>query len=301
MEFQTKQIAGLEQTFAHIEKISTSLPIYKKVQLHTGMDGFNSPDSFGIYKDTGGDALGVVGSVFNPCNLQLFLDSLVKSSLECDCGLQLHEMKFNEYKGGSKIAFEVPYKSFQLKTKLVGDITDISLMFTTGFDGLTKMQLGFQTMRLVCSNGARRADKNSSIDISFKNTLNNQAKVLTWTNEINIILGRVNGHIEELNTFAGIEVTQTTINAYLSKVTGYDVSQYNELTTRKRNILDSINAAVAIEMGNTGTNLFSLVQGVTRYTTHDLGKGNPEGILFDNGAKLNEAAHFTALQMVMAN
>lgn len=36
---------------------------------------------------------------------------------------------------------------------------------------------------------------------------------------------------------------------------------------------------------------FSVLQGITRYTTHDLCNGNIEGLLFDNAAKINQRAH----------
>ena len=82
-------------------------------------------------------------------------------------------------------------------------------------------------------------------------------------------------------------MTQKDIDAFLTKLTGYDVKEYKDLTTRKRNILDSINAAIGIERANTGANMFSIVNGITRYTTHDLSKGSEESLYYDASAKMN--------------
>lgn len=50
-----------------------------KVQLHTGMEGFESPEAYGIYRKSGGKALGTTGRIFEPPNLNHFLDSVAKS------------------------------------------------------------------------------------------------------------------------------------------------------------------------------------------------------------------------------
>ena len=51
-------------------------------------------------------------------------------------------------------------------------------------------------------------------------------------------------------------------------------------------------------MQNTGANLFSLYNGITRYTTHDLAGGNIEDILYSNANKLNVMAMDTAMAMM---
>jgi hypothetical protein len=44
-------------------------------------------------------------------------------------------------------------------------------------------------------------------------------------------------------------------------------------------------------MDNTGQTAFSLLQGITRYTTHNLAKGSEEVLMYDHAAKLNKIAH----------
>jgi hypothetical protein len=93
-----------------------------------------------------------------------------------------------------------------------------------------------------------------------------------------------------LSKLAKKEVTQSQIDSILSKVIGYNQAEYKELTTRKRNILDRINQSVAIEQKDLGNNLYSLLQGITRYTSHDISEGLDD-TFFGNAAIINQKAH----------
>jgi hypothetical protein len=281
-----------------IENIRTTMIQPKKIQLHSGMEGFDSPEAFGMYRHTGGKPLGVVGKVFQPMDLNVLLDSIVLSVHECcDTKINMSKLTYNEYKGGSKIVFELPIsENKEIKNSpMVGDMVYSSLMVTTGFDGLTKTSVSFIAYRLWCANGAMRK---SAIDVSFKNTINNQAKVFYLCNELITCIKDVESYIEQLGIFVKKTVKQSEIDKYLTKVTGYNVKDYIDLTTRKRNILDRINESVAIEMENTGNNLFSLYNGITRYTTHELAKGEKEELLYSNANKINVSALEEAMIML---
>lgn len=285
----------IENSGSHIENLKTQVIKAKKIQLHTGLEGFNSPESFGIYRNTGGDALGVVGSQFQPCDLELFLDAIQLSVLESGMDLDLTKLEYTEYCNGAKVGFKLPYKNFEIKTPMVGDAIETNLEFRTGFDGKTKMSIGFYSWRLFCSNGAKNYKKD--VDLSLKNTINNQAKLMTFTNEIITAANEVENYVNLLNMSALKSIKQSDIDNFLTKLTGYSVKEYSELTTRKRNILDKINQAIEIERQNTGTSYFSLLQGITRYTTHELAKNDIDSILFSSANQMNETAH----QLVFAS
>jgi hypothetical protein len=285
MEFLEK----IEMSGSHIENLKKQVIKAKKIQLHPNISGFESPESFGIYRNTGGSPLGVVGSQFEPCNLELFLDAIQESVLTSGLDVDLTKLEYKEYLQGQKVGFKLPYKKFEIKTPMVGDILETSLDFRTGFDGKTKMSIGFYSLRLWCKNGAKNWKKD--VDLSLKNTLNNQAKIITFTNEVINAANMVENYTNLLNMAALKSITQKQIDAFLTKVTGYDVQEFKDLNTRKRNILDKINQSIAIEIQNTGANYFSLLQGITRYTTHELAKNDIDSILFASASKMNEDAH----------
>jgi len=279
----------LETQGSHIANLKSQVFNAKKIQLHTGLEGFNSPKSYGIYKHTGGDCLGVVGDVFEPTDLSLFLDAIENSVLASGIDVDLSKLTYNEYQKGSKVVFRLPLKKYEIQSPMVGDTLETALEFRTGFDGKTKMSLGFYALRLWCANGAKNWKKD--VDIAMKNTTNNQARLLTFTNEILKVVAETENYVNLLNTASLKAVTQKQIDSFITELTGYNVAQYSELTSRKRNIIDAINGAVAIEVQNTGANMFSLLQGVTRYTTHDIASGDMEKILYARANELNTTAH----------
>jgi hypothetical protein len=94
-----------QDNYANIAIIKANVIEPKKIQLHSGIEGFASPDVYGIYRNDGGEPLGVVGSRFEPANLHLFLDTIVSSVSDCGANLDLNTLTYNEYCGGSKVAF----------------------------------------------------------------------------------------------------------------------------------------------------------------------------------------------------
>lgn len=288
-------LSNITGQFANIEEIKSRVIQAKKIQLHPNIDGFNSPKSYGIYRHTGGEPLGVVGEVFEPMNLGLFVDAIADSVLSCGQNVDLSKLKYVEHKGGAKVCFELPIGEKKLKSGAkVGDIIEQKLQFKTGFDGLTKISLSVFTLRLWCSNGA--VSTKSDIALNFKNTVNNQAKALLFCDEIGKAISYSNDYVDQLNVLATRKITQAEIDAFMVKLTGFDVKTNKELSTKARNILNEINACIHTEVENTGMTAFSWLQGITRYTTHNLAKGNEEVLMYDHAAKLNKIAH----ELVMA-
>lgn len=285
-------LSHIESQMNHLETVKSQLFEVKKLQLHTGLEGFNSPESYATYKSTGGNALGTVGRVFEPINLHHLFDSLTSSLTECGDGIDPSTLKFTEFREGAKVQFEVSLGQKEIKgSPMVGDVLKQNIILRTGFDGLTKTSLSFSSYRLWCSNGAGNWQKD--IELALKNTVNNHVKVMMFCDEIMKVQGMANEYVQKLGELAAKKVSQSKLDAFLTKLTGYDVAQYKDLTTKRRNILDRINESVAIEAANTGMNEFSLLQGITRYTTHDLcgGDANHEDLYFANAAKLSNAAH----------
>lgn len=285
----------IDQEFNNIDVIRNRMIQPIKVQLHTGMEGFDSPEAFAVYRKSGGKPLGVVGRVFEPPNLNHFLDSIVKSVVECCPDYNLGDLKYTEYKDGSKVSFDLPSKDFEVKSKLIGDSYQTKIHFFTGFDGLTKSSISFSVLRLVCLNGAKSWQKD--LELSFKNTLGNAGKLEYFGNQIIQLRHNIDTYKESLNKLAEKTVTQKEIDTFMKSVLGYNQSEYKDLTTRKRNILDKINKSVAIEQRDLGTNLYSLLQGITRYTSHEV-VDSVDDTFFGNAAKLNLDAHHAAFSML---
>lgn len=282
----------IQNQMNHLEAVRNSLYEVKKLQLHTGLEGFNSPSAYATYKSSGGNALGVVGQVYEPIDLYLLMDSLTASFTDCGTQIKPETLSFREQREGARCQMEVNFQSLEIKgSPMKGDVVDQKLILRTGFDGLTKTSLSFHTKRLWCTNGAASWQKD--VELSLKNTVNNHIKLMMFCDEIMKVQGMASDYVDALGRIAANKVGQAQIDAFLTKLTGFDVSTYKDMTTKRRNILDRINESVAIEAQNTGWNEFSLLQGITRYTTHDLCGGDPysDALFYDNAAKISQTAH----------
>lgn len=281
-------LESIEKEYTRVEEIRKTLPEIKKIKLHTGLTGFDSPNVYGIFKNTGGNALGISKESYTPVNLQMLLDVLVESITSTGLDLNLNDLEYKEYKGGKKVTFSLPLQKFELKTPMVGDILETKLVFTTGFDTMTKSSISYFTKRLWCLNGASRYDNGYAV--SYKNTKNNADKYLMFTDEIVKTSLDVSNYVEKLNILAKKTISQKEIDDFYMNIFGINRTTYTESHKRSQNIFDRINECVAIEEGNTGMSAFSLLAGVTRYTTHELAE-NDEDLMFSTPAHINSLAH----------
>lgn len=279
-----KLIADLEQGFKAANETKSKLIERKLVQLVPNLEGFEAPTSFGVYRETGGAPLGVVGKDYQPISLNNFYDTIEENCLEC--GLDVSQIEYNEYKGGAKVSFSIPLKTKVLKSGASDDILDARLLFITGFDGMTKTSLNFETFRQICSNGMKGWAKDMSL--SFKNTKGNMGKDTLLVKEIYKGLQAYESHVDFLNHVSQINISKSELKAFAMSVTGYKSDDV--MTTRKANILDRIVEDIEIEMQTTGQTAFSLLQGITRYTTHNLTGSGVESTLFGTANKLNHKA-----------
>ena len=283
-------LLDLNSQFNNLKKIEDKLFEVKKLQYPSPQIGFDAPESYGIYKNSG-DWLGTVGNVYQPLQPKHFFDAVV-NSLSNHSEIDLSKMKYNEYKGGRKISFRVPLKEISFKNKAkLNDVTEVYLDFMTTFDGSGTTNVGLYSKRLVCLNGMTINVANAQI--RKKHTFNKNAEVLTFTHEI----GKLAQSVDNFKLFAtalnSIEMTQAKIDDALTKITGYNLKDFKSLSTRKQNIVNSINDCIAIEFNDTGATAFGLLNAITRYNTHiapSSGRDSEEYVLFDSGAKMNEKA-----------
>lgn len=283
----------IEKEFDVVEQVRSQLFEPKLIQLHTGNEMFNSPEAYGVYKNTGGNALGVVGNRYSPMNLSIMLDSIVYSIANCDLNIDLSTLKFREYLGGKKVAFTIDLPINEIKgSPLVGDAVARRLEYRTGFDGLTKTTLTEYLFRLVCLNGA--AAPYSQV-LSFKNTINNHMKVYNLCSQINQVIDNGDKFLMDFGRLSSISVDSSEIDSFIKKVTGLSPKDYKTMNTRSRNMIDAINRSVAIEMAETGDNMFSLVNGITRYNTHHKANGDEEKLLYSTIDSVTQRAFSVAL------
>ena len=121
---------------------------------------------------------------------------------------------------------------------------------------------------------------------------------MLYTHEILKAVANVKDYQNSLTTLVNTPVTNAQVETFYKNLAGVTLAEEKELSTRKRNIMDAINNSVAIEIQNTGANLFSLLQGGTRYATHEAANGSEEKLMFASAAKTSDLAHQLIFDMV---
>lgn len=272
----------IETQFTKVKELKNRLPIIEKIPLSVGLEGYSVSNVYGIYKQGGGQCLGISKESFKPANLSLFLDTIVNSCIEADLNLDVDKIEYKEYKGGKKVTFRVPLKDFEIESPQKGDILKSSLLFTTGFDTQTKSSLTFSTYRVWCSNG--RAAWENQMGLSFKNTKNNADKYLLFTEQIIKTSQNVEDYVKYLGDLSKRTITQEQLDDFYLRLTGTNRHEYDKAHGIVKKNFDAIQNAVMIETNNTGMNLFSLNQAITRHATHNLAEVE-EDVYFGNAAR----------------
>lgn len=277
---------------AHLEKVESSLFVVEKLQLQPALAGYDAPEAFGIYKGTGGKALGVMGKQFDPMQPKEFMDNIIHTSHTNGVDLNLGSLKFSEYQGGSKIEFSVSLEPISFMNAAgKEDTTETKILFSTSYDGSQSNSISLYTYRQVCSNGMMGWGLDSTL--KGKNTTGGKNKILTYGNEVMKIMSKTEDYKQKLIALNSLKVGKTQINAFLTSLLGYDVTS-EEIHPNSKKVLDKLLESIDTEFTRTGKTMFGLLQGVTHYTNHiaDLADGvtRDEYIRFRTGAKTNTDA-----------
>lgn len=255
----------LSTEFEAVKNIENRLFEVVQKPLKTGDELFFSPNVFGNYRSTGGNCFGVVGKDYKPQQPKFLLESLSRCII--DAGLDLSKLEYKELRGGAKILFTVPLDPISfVNLRGKDDVTELKLNIMTGFDGLTATSLFLSTYRLICTNGMKASV--TEFKSKFKNTTGNTGKIGALCEDVFEAQARSNGLSELLQRLNEVKIDNKRRNEYLTKVLGFNTVEVNELTTRKRNILDKINESVELEISRSGGNLWGLFNGITHYTNH---------------------------------
>jgi len=212
--------------------------------------------------------------------------------------MDLSTLSFKEQFGGRRVSFEIELENMHYGDRKVGDIVRRNIQIKTAFDGTMKVSIGSFAYRLWCKNGA--VTPIALAVASFKNTIGNVGKAPMIASNIIAASKRDEMFHQNLNEYLNRKVSKTEVSKFILKIMGK--KNMDEVLLAKspvpRELFDAINTDVAIEMANTGRNLFSLVQGITRYSTHTVAGGNRDKIMLGSAnKKYNQPAFALAARM----
>jgi hypothetical protein len=208
---------------------------------------------------------------------------------------KLSVSKAGSLNGGRKVFIQLAIEG---KAKIGSDILTQYVTIIDSNDGSTSLGIGIGDECMRCENQFYKFYKKA--DAKFRHTETIEQKMRTIPQLIEIALNQSIKQIELYSKFQSTEISRDLANKMVKHVLGYDkvytsMDILSEKSTRSINIMDMLYNDIETEFNQIGTNLWALLGGVTRYTTHNLSTPNRENsriesLLNGNGYNLNQKA-----------
>jgi len=237
--------------------------------------GIIIPDKIGIVREDDNTILGIHSNGYLPYQNEQMMELLFKVSNQT--GLEIH--RGGMFGGGRKVFVQLKSNDLTLGTdRIEGYVTGIN-----SFDGSTSLSFGPSSKTISCQNtffGVYK-DLNSKV----RHTKNMELK-------IDDICRQIEGVVqEEKNVFGSIVKMSETrfddvikdrvIKSLFNIDKNVDIKDVDSLSNVTQNKLSKFYVDLNGEIQEKGDNIWGLFSGVTKYTTHSMGKGdNSENKMF---------------------
>ena len=237
--------------------------------------GIIIPDKIGIVREDDSTILGIHSNGYVPYQNDQMMELLFKVSQQT--GLDVH--RGGLFGGGRKVFVQLKSNDLTLGTdRIEGYVTGIN-----SFDGSTSLSFGPSSKTISCQNTFFGVYKD--LDSKVRHTKNMELK-------IDDICRQIEGVVqEETNVFGSIVKMSETrfddiikdrvIKSLFNIEKNVDIKDVDSLSTVTQNKLSRFYVDLNGENQGKGDNLWGLFSGVTKYTTHSIGKGdNSENKMF---------------------
>jgi len=260
---------------------------------------YEDPKTQLIYTNDG-RYLGTTGDQYQSIQPVTFLNSIVNSVDACSLDLDLSKLRYSESKNGAVIDFKVPTDVITFRNRLgMNEEIPTFLNLSTGFGGKQRTEIGLYTKRLVCSNGLRIIE--SEVELKVKHTANMNHKALVFCDELYKVVAKVQETKKFWQAADSVEVTSNMVESFARKIAGIkEREKFADLSTRKKNIFENVNEAIAIEFARTGTTAYGLLQGATYYTNHLASGSGDEYVEHASGRKTNDLAQKLVADLILS-
>ena len=237
--------------------------------------GIIIPDKIGIVREDDSTILGIHSNGYLPYQNDQMMELLFKVSQQT--GLDVH--RGGLFGGGRKVFVQLKSNDLTLGTdRIEGYVTGIN-----SFDGSTSLSFGPSSKTISCQNTFFGVYKD--LDSKVRHTKNMELK-------IDDICRQIEGVVqEETNVFGSIVKMSETrfddiikdrvIKSLFNIEKNVDIKDVDSLSTVTQNKLSRFYVDLNGEIQGKGDNIWGLFSGVTKYTTHSMGKGdNSENKMF---------------------
>ena len=215
-------------------------------------------------------------------------------------GSKLSVSKAGSINGGRRV-----YMQLQIEgdSKVGDDIIKRYVTVIDSNDGSTGLSVGIGDFTMSCQNQFFRFYREGNAKFRHTATLNEKSKSIPSL--IETALDESLRQVERYRKFVSTPVSQMLANKMVKHVLGYDrvitsIEQYDKLTQKSINIMDSLYSHIEKETEQKGMNMWGLHSGITSWTTHERKapkrlNGHMENLLVGTSYKKNQASFEFAL------
>lgn len=192
---------------------------------------------------------------------------------------------FGEYAGGKKV---LAYMQNIEKPKIQGYDFHEYLIVGNGHDGQTPLFIATSNIMLRCRNQfGKYLSSARSQGLVVYHTKHQDA----YITDIKAIFENYYLETKELyelyDNLSKVKIDKTLMDSLTKRLLD---AEEEEISTRKKNQIDSIMLSVKKETSVLGDTAFGYFNGITHYTTHTIEKNNVLGNLYGVAGKLNQRA-----------
>ncbi len=243
----------------------------EKVQTTSGII---IPDRIALVRDDTNTVLGIHTEAYVPYQNDELLELLFRISQQS--GLKLHTG--GSFKGGEKVWFQLKSDDYRLgNDKIEGYISGFN-----SFDGRTSLAFGNSSITVSCQNTFWQGYR--QVDTRLRHSATMKPRIEEILRKIDVLLDEEKKGFETIRIMNEIPMTpevRELVTKMMFSLEKEEKLDTIDLSTNKHNKLIRFNAAVDMELAGKDRSIWGLFSGVTRYTTHDMKKGdNSESKMF---------------------
>jgi phage/plasmid-like protein (TIGR03299 family) len=212
---------------------------------------------FGTFKKTSRQFLGAVKSRYEVYQNHQLAEAIITAA----DSINVEYNNGGEMKKGKRVFLQAT-----LPDEYIGkSVVKRNLTALNSHDGTTSIAFGSSNTVVVCENTFFRAYKDLS---KFKHSISAPQKVKALAMDMNAAIRADEQLMNNFKLMSEIRLEDNMVDKVINKIFKISSHPQDDISTRKKNIIDSFNIALDTEIKLEGNNVWGLFNAVTRYTNH---------------------------------
>jgi phage/plasmid-like protein (TIGR03299 family) len=200
------------------------------------------------------------------------------------------------FKGGEKVWFQLKSNDLVLPNDRVeGYISGLN-----SFSGISSLAFGNTKNVISCQNSWWTAYHTVGTRLRHSTTMRPKIDEILF--KIDQMLAEEQEQFEEIKRLGEVRMSDEVrelVTRKLFEIAVEEKLDSDALSTRKKNQLATFNNGLTLELAQKNSTLWGLFNGVTRYTTHDMKKGdNSEAKMFGRTGVIERDIYKTLVEMI---